>query len=452
MSTLRPYQTEGVEAIYHFRGRALLADEMGLGKTIQALTWIRKIPKRRPVVIVCPASVKYTWQAEAHQHYNMRTEVLEGRASGRMQTLPCDVVILNYEILKSWLPLLRKFKPQVIILDEIHYITNPEAQRTKAVFKLVKGAKSVVGLSGTPLLNRPVELWPVLKAIRPDLFPDFDKFAWRYCKPRFTPWGWTYDGATHTKELHRILRQECMIRRLKKDVLTELPDKQRRAVPFRLKSYVEYHQAQDDFLKWLNKKSVTKAKRASRSQALTKIGYLLRLVAELKMDWTQKWIEEFFIAHPDQKLVAFTMHTAVIDRLKERFRDKCVVIDGRVTGRAKHDAVRAFQNNRRIRLFLGNWKAAGIGITLTAASHAAALDLPWTPGALLQGEDRLHRFGQKLKVILHYLMAMGTIEEKQIKILRRKTKVLDAILNGEAAPEDLNFFDELLEEMSRSGR
>lgn len=447
MTPLRPFQCEGVREIYQFRGRCLLADEQGCGKTIQCLEWIRRLPKRRPVIIVCPASVKYVWQSEAALHFNMRTEVLEGRANGR-KTLPGDIVILNYDILPSWLKVLRRSKPQIVIFDEAHYCQSLTSKRTRAVHKLVKGVPSVIGTSGTPMTNRPIELWPVLKAINPTIFPSRPEFAWRYCKPRFTPWGWRYDGAANTKELNGILVRRVMIRRLKKDVLKELPPLEQRVVPFRLKDYTEYNEAQKDFLSWLRKISPSKAVRAKKSAALTKVGYLIRLAARLKLEWTAQWIKDFLDANPGQKLVGLTMHRFVIEYLRERFRGRVLFIDGRVKGRKRHEVVRAFQSNRRCTLLLGNWRAAGVGITLTAASNVAALDLPWTPGDLMQGRDRIHRIGQKHQCTMWFLMALQTIEEKQVRLLRKKMKVIDAVLNGrEHTTPDFDILGELLREM-----
>lgn len=448
MTKLKPFQIEGVKGIYNFKGRALLGDEMGLGKTIQALYWITKIPSHRPVVIVTPASVKYTWQTEASSHFNLTSAVLEGNPK-KIKQLQDKIIILNYDILKSWLPSLQRLKPRCFIFDEIHYLANMSAQRTKAAIKLVTGASSVIGLSGTPLKNRPIELWPALHIIKPDLFPSREKFAWKFCKPRYTPWGWKYDGATNLPLLNKILKREVMIRRLKKDVLTELPAVSHQVVSFKLKSYVEYNKAQLDFISWLKEINPAKANKAKKSKALTKVGYLLRLVAKLKLEWTAKWIEEFFECHPGEKLVCLTMHTFVIDYLQERFRSRALVINGKVTGRKREETVRLFQSNRRWDLMLGNWIAAGVGITLTAASNIAALDFPWTPGDLAQGRDRVHRIGQKKNVFFHYLTALNTIEEKQIKGLQKKSKILDAILNGEAGAEDFDVFDELLAEMKR---
>jgi len=447
MTKLRPFQLEGVKEIYKFRGRALLADEQGLGKTIQALYWILKCKKRRPVVIVTPASVKYAWQAEAALHLNMRVEVITGRRKKRLMTLPGDIVIINYDILASWLPALKRAKAEIIIFDECHYIKNPDAQRTKAALELSETAASVVGLSGTPLTNRPLELWPIIFAINPDLFPDRGKYAWGSCKPRYTLWGWMYDGASRTGELQRNLSSQCMIRWLKKDVAKELPPKIRKVVPFKLSSYKEYNKAQNDFIQWLKEISPSKAKRAKKSQALTKIGYLLRLTAKLKLEWTTKWIEEWQECNPGEKLICFTSHTFVIRHLAEVFGNKSVTIDGSVTGRKREESKRRFINNKRTTLLLGNWVAAGVGLNLQVANHIAALDFPWTPGDLMQGEDRIHRIGQTKQCLIHYLVALDTIEAKQITVLRKKSRILDAVLNGTRKGKDVDMFNELMKEM-----
>lgn len=450
MTELMPFQEEGVEMIYNFRGRALLADQMGLGKTLQSLCWLARTPKHRPVVILCPASMKYTWQSEARTHFGLHAEVLEGR-NKRVRQLPASIVILNYDILGSWLKVLREARPTTVIIDECQFIKSLKAKRTKHTLKLAENARSVVALSGTPLTNRPIELWPVLRAVRPDLFPSLEKYAWEFCAPRWTFWGWRFDGAANLKKLHRVLRQECMIRRLKKDVLPQLPAKQRKFVCFRLadKDQQTYEEAERDFLKWLEKISPARAKRAERAEALAKIGYLVRLAARLKLPWTVRWIEDFFESNPGEKLVTFTMHTFVIEHLQAKFGDRCVVVNGEVTGRKREESIRQFRSHRKKDLFLGNWLAAGVGLTLTASNNVAGLDFPWTPAELLQGEDRIHRIGQLKKSLIHYLIAQGTIEEKQISIQRRKAKILDAVLDGRGSGSDLDIFSEILNELKK---
>ncbi len=450
MIELRPFQEEGVRGIWLLHGRALLADEQGLGKTIQSLEWIRRIPRRRPAFIITPASLKYAWQAEA-AHFGMRTEVLEGHRPKKKFSLPSDIVILNYDILHSWLPALLRADPKAIVFDEIHYLRNPEARRTIAAKKLAEGVPSVVGLSGTPMLKRPIELWSVLNIIKPDLYPDRMAYAWRFCKPRLTHWGWRYDGATNTEELRRTLLRHVMIRRVKKDVAPELPPKTRTMIPFRLKSYTEYQKAQVDFLKWLRGISPAKANRAKSNSALVKVGYILRLVARLKLEWTVQWIADFCENNPGEKLLALTMHTFVIDALRARFPNS-VVVNGAVTGLKRQEAIKTFQTNPRVPLLFGNWIAAGVGLNLQVACNAVGLDFPHTPGALLQGEDRIHRIGQKRRVSIYYLFAKDTIEERYMKLMRKHIGTLDAILNGEESEEDFSMFDELLLEEKRYGQ
>lgn len=448
MTKLHEFQLDGVRQIYQFRGRALLADEQGLGKTIQALYWLMMIKKRRPALIITPSSVKWTWQTEAFQHFGMRTEVIEGHHKNNHQLPRGDVLIINYDLLRTWLPALLRKRFQCLILDEVQFIKNLTAQRTQCVLELAPFAASVVGLSGTPITNCPMEFWPVLQAIRPDLFPHHSKFAWRYCRPTLTPWGWQFKGCSRPRELNRILLRECMIRRLKKDVAKELPPKIRKAVSIKLKSYAEYRLAETNFLVWLKRQSPARAHRAKKSQALTRVGYLMRLVAELKLPHTIKWIEDFLEANPGKKLVGLTMHTFVIDRLRSHFGQRAVVIDGRVTGRMRAETTRQFQNNKRVDLLFGNWIAV-IGQTLHAAHNFAALDFPWTPGDLMQGEDRIHRIGQKNDCYIHYLATLGTIEADWIHTLKRKAGVLDAILNGSRSAKHFDIFEVILKRMGK---
>jgi SWI/SNF-related matrix-associated actin-dependent regulator 1 of chromatin subfamily A len=416
---------------------------MGLGKTIESLYWLSKIPSCRPALIVTPASVKYQWQSEAREHFGMLTEVLEGRDSVGLNG--SEIIIVNYDILPYWLDQLLRIKPKIVIADECQYIKNIRAKRTQALHEVARYAKSKLGLSGTPLTNRPAELWSSIYFVRPDLFPNMGKFMWKYCQPRRTPWGWKFDGARNLPELHGILKSECMIRRLKKNVLPELPDKVHEVVPFKLASYTEYNKARDEFLTWLASKSLARAKRARRAQILVRVGYLLRLCAELKLPWVIEWLKEFREANPDQKIVAMTMHKKIIDALSEEFPNS-VVVDGRVSGKHRLEAVRKFQSSKNIPFFFGNWKAAGIGLNLTASSTLVSLDFPWTPGDLLQGQDRIHRIGQTEKCIIYYLVALNTIEEKLLRALQKKQEIITAVLDGKQT-KDFNLIDQMLKQL-----
>ncbi len=439
------FQIKGVRQIHRFKGRALLADSMGLGKTLQSLLYLVRHPEIRPAIVVCPASLKYNWEREAAHHFGIRAEVLEGTKPQKqsiMSTTP-PVIIINYDILWPWMEYLKGLNPQAIIGDEIHYISSRGAKRTKAMQHLCRGVPHVVFLSGTPLTNRPVELYPILNILRPDLFSSFYSFAHRFCAPHKAPWGWEFKGATHLKELHRIMSNNLMIRRRKEDVLTELPDKTRSVVPMALSDPVQYERAHNDFLGWLADKSPERLYGAARAAALVKGGYLKRLAGQLKLPSVFQWVDDFFKG-TDEKLVLFAVHRDIIKQLHDRYKDISTVVDGSITGRKRQKSVDRFQKSKGCRLFIGN-KAAEVGINLTAASTLARCELEWTPGALIQSEDRIHRIGQVNAASIYYLIGRGTIEETLLKLLQKKQGVLNQTLDGAGKGDEFDLFDLLVQ-------
>lgn len=449
MSELWPFQKEAIKKIQHFKGRALLADEMGLGKTHEALGWLKLNPDKRPVIVVCPAFLKWVWESIASFHFDMQSEVLQGTKPTKIRlTKSHPLLIINYEILQYWLPYIQKLEPQVVALDEVHYIKNRRAKRTKAVKELCKGIPYLLGIGGTPSVNRPVELWPILNLIAPKEFPSFLSYAFRYCKPVRLPWGWLYKGADNLSELHNKLISLMMIRRLKKDVLKELPDKIRQIIPLQVEDGGEYSQAETNFIRWLTKKSISKAKRAKKAKQLAKMGYLKRLAAELKMKSVLNWIDGFLETN-DGKLVLYCVHRKIVQMLHEKYRKISVVVDGSVTNRKRKIAVRSFQNNKSTRIFIGNIKAAGLGITLTAASVLAFVEMSWTPGDHTQAEDRIHRIGQKDPSTIYYFVARNTIEENLCRLIQKKQIILSETLDGKARIKELSIFDELEKELRK---
>lgn len=449
-----PFQIKGARFIHKVGGRGLIADEPGLGKTLQSLLYLDRHPELRPAVTICPASVKYNWQREASTHFGMLSEVLEGTRPpdyGAIRT-GTPLLILNYEILSpskrgpGWLDfIINKIKPRVVIVDEAHYVKSPTAVRTKAVRKLCIATQHVMCLTGTPITNIPAELWSILNILRPDEYPSFWEFARRYCHPRRTPWGWDFSGSSNLDELHERLKS-IMIRRKKEDVLKDLPDKTRTILPLDLSNRAEYVKAEKDFMGWLRMRSPGKVKRAERAERLVKAGYLKRLAAKLKLPQVIEWTENF-LAESDGKLVLFGVHKKVIHTLYDRFKHLSVVVDGGVTGKDRQRAVDQFQNNPKIRLFIGNIQAAGIGLTLTAASTLAFMELGWTPGSLLQAEDRIHRIGQKNAANIYYLVAKSTIEEKLLAVVQRKSDIFTAAIDGKQTNKQFNVFDLLMKEL-----
>lgn len=455
---LYPFQKKGVAFIEERGGKALVADEMGLGKTIQALAWLQLHPELRPAVIIVPASLKLNWNKEIKETItkNCKTLILNGKNTHPIDT-NTNIIIINYDILfekkvekfenpkakkkkakidpnKGWLKELMRIRPKVLILDECHLIKNNTALRTEAVKILAKGIPHILGLSGTPIVSRPAELYNAIKLINPYLFPSWWKFAHRYCGARHNGFGWDFSGASNTDELHEKLTKSIMIRRLKRDVLSDLPDKIRSFVPMEISNDKEYEEAEQNLIDWLRKnQGEEKAERADNAETLVRIEVLKQLAVKGKLKRVIEWIKDF--VESDGKLVVFATHKNVIDSIYESFKKTAVKVDGSVSGTNRQEAVEEFQNNSKIRLFVGNIKAAGVGITLTAASSVAFIELPWTPGELDQAEDRCHRIGQKDSVNIYYLLAQGTIEEEIAYLLDSKRKILDSILDGKVTDE-----------------
>ncbi len=440
MTKLYPYQKKAVLQIQKFKGRALLADEMGLGKTLEALWWIKRSPKKRPVIVVCPASLKWVWEAEAMKHIKVRATILNGRTPPKKAiSNHQQLFIINYEILQYWIDWIKNLNPKVLILDECHYIKNRGAKRTKAVKLLAKKIPHIITISGTPLTNRPSELFTTLNLVCPEEFPAFWPYAHRYCKAQLRPWGWEFKGASNIRELHRKLKQLLMIRNLKKDVLRDLPDKTRSIVPLEIENPKEYQEAENDFITWLTKKSTSKAEKAKRAKKLVQLGYLKRLAAELKMKQVLEWIDDF-LEQSSGKLVIYGIHKKIIKQIYNRYKNISVVVDGSVTGKKRKIAIRSFQQNKKFRLFIGNIKAAGVGITLTAAHNLVFVELDWVPGNMVQAEDRIHRIGQKNAAMVYYLVARDTIEEKLCKIIQKKQRVLSQVLDGSIKTNRLDVY------------
>jgi SNF2 family DNA or RNA helicase len=220
-----------------------------------------------------------------------------------------------------------------------------------------------------------------------------------------------------------------MIRRLKKDVLTQLPEKTRVFVPLEIDNRTDYMNAETDFIEYIrNRKGAVAADRAGKAEHLVQTEALKQMSVHGKIKQVISWLDDFL--DTDEKIVVFAVHHAVIDELMEHFKKVAVRLDGRMSAQEKDNAVTRFQEKYTVRMLIGNIKAAGIGYTLTAASNVAIIELPWTPGELIQAEDRCHRIGQDNAVTIHYLLAQDTIEEKMARLLDKKAAVIGAVLDG----------------------
>jgi len=450
--TLRPFQVEGIAFINAQNGRALIGDEMGLGKTIQAIGWLAIHPDIRPAIVVCPATVKQNWAREIKKWFVKPQNVCVLKGQGGKHLPKADIYIINYDIIQYWKDALLSLDPQILVLDESHYIKNFKAIRTKVIMDKDNGMgwkiPHVICLSGTPIINRPIEFFNTIRLINPKLFPSRFKFAQEFCGARHTRFGWDFNGATNTGKLHQLLTGTIMIRRMKRDVLKDLPPKQRTVIPIEMENgtLAEYANAENNFIGWLTKEvGFDAAMKAARAEALVKIEYLKQLALKGKMSQIIPWINDFI--ESGEKLVVFCTHTETIDWLMKEFSSTGVRLDGSTSQQARQQAIDQFQNNPEIKLFIGNIKAAGAGITLTAASNTCFIELGWTPGEHSQAEDRVHRIGQEAdSVNAWYLLAAGTIEEDIAELLDYKSNVLSSILDGQPFEED-HMLTELLNRM-----
>lgn len=468
-----PYQLVALKKMNRLNGRIIVAAEMGLGKTFQFLLWSRLQDDSLPIILICPSIVKWQWEAEVRLELGESCFVCCGRKPPRSLRLRASilkhkVLIINYEILRYWLPLLKKLKAQTICLDEAHRCKNPESKTFGYVEKLCllgintatpkARSKYSIALTGTPMTSHPIELWPVVHLVRPDLWPDRFAYAWRYCAPSKTPWGWNLNGNSRKKELHRILKRDVMLRQRKRDCLKDLPPKSRQIVPLEIKNRKEYLSAERDIISYIAKTSPEKAKRAKKATALIRLGQLKKLAAELKIDQVVEWVVNF-LENSNEKLAIYGVHIAFLKELRERLaKYKPVLINGTVSEKLRRVGIKKFINQKSCRLFIGNIKAAGTGIDglQKVCQTMAVVELGWTPGEHNQLEDRLWRMGQDSHVNIYYLIARATIEEDVAAVLYEKQMVTDAIIDGsnlslkaEREMNNFNIFEEIAKRIRR---
>lgn len=428
---LFPFQRGGVEYIEHNKGRVLIGDEPGLGKSAQSLAWLQLHPELLPVLIISPSTVKYNWKDEVYKWVLNTNPICIDSQSGYKVGKDNDIVIINYDILIKYYDSIMREGFKVLILDECHYVKNKSAQRSQCVKALAESIPHVIGLSGTPFLNRPIEIFNILNIIKPSLFPDEGKFKWRYCNPKKTYFGWKFEGASNTAELSEILRANVMIRREKKDVLLELPDKTRTVVNLDI-DMSEYLYASDRLVDWLVlNKNVTyeeASEKVAKAEGFLKLEYLKYIAVKHKIKQCVSWVKDFL--DNGQKLVLFAHHKEFIDTLLEEFKEyEPLTIIGSDSAEQRNINIKLFQSDPSRQLIICGIKAANMGITLTAASTVAFLELDFVPAVHLQGEDRVHRIGQKNCANIYYFIAKNTIEEDIYSLLEEKYVIFQQVMS-----------------------
>jgi superfamily II DNA or RNA helicase len=414
--------------------------------SVQSLYWSLS-RKKTPILIICPASLKSNWENECLKHFGMQPVIIEGRTPPRGwpgANRGEKIYIINYDILKEWGPLLLSIGPRVVIIDEAHKLGNKDNHAFAYVDMLTEDVPHIIPMTGTPLNNRPKELWPLLHLLDPQEFPYFDDFGHEFCHPKREPWGWTYKGARNLDKLHKVLKK-YMLRRLKKHE-TDLGEQKRIIIPMEIEDREQYNDAEDDLIEWIREHHGTKrARKAESCERMVRWNYVRQLASELKMKSVEDWLSRF-LKKTDQKMVVFGVHKKIIrEGLYKKFRKCSVIIDGTSTPLEKRTAEERFQNDPRIRLAFGNVKSAGVGLNLTAAKYSAVVEMPWTPGDLNQLLARTHRIGQEEETKAFFLIAKDTIEVEMADILDNKQDIFNQVVEGTENHNEYSIVDSLEE-------
>lgn len=443
----RPPLSHQKEAIEKLAGskRFILADDMGLGKTTSTIIAALETGAKK-ILIVCPATLKVNWLREI-QNYTDRSVFI---AEGKNYSTEHDFIIVNYDILKNFHEvkdkesLIIKSNFDLIILDEAHYVQNAQAQRTKLVNNICKKVDRLWLLTGTPMTSRPMNYFNLLQLIESPVAQNWMAFAIRYCQGYQFKAGnrkvWNVTGASNLEELRdRTSRQ--VLRRLKTEVL-DLPDKIITPVYLRLRSKL-YEGLMGDYYDWYDNK---KEESGSLTVQFSKLMKVRQVIAEEKINETIELAEN--IINQDKKVIIFTNFTDTLNKIHEHFGKQSVYLDGSCSKSQRQYAVDQFQENDKIKVFVGNLKAAGVGITLTAAEAVIINDLSFVPGDLSQAEDRAYRYGQKNSVSVYYPIFENTIEGIIYDMVNNKKKNIETVMgdnlnSGDIVEEIMNKINSL---------
>jgi len=425
LDNLMPFQREGIQYAISRGGRVLIADDMGLGKTIQALGLASYYRAAWPFLVVAPSSMRYSWESAILRWLpSLTAQDITTVATGKDFIGSGSVVIISYDLLSKKSSELMKKKFNLVIMDESHCIKNDKSVRTKAAEPLMRGSRYLILLTGTPALSRPMELYSQISALLPKLFKYSRDFGFRYCNGQLKKIGmreiYDFSGSSNMEELSLLLVESCMIRRLKSDVLQQLPSKQR--------CMVVLDPTKVDVT---NKTIMEKELAAQRTNVtgMEKRGLLLEwysATAQCKMAAVQDYVRDLVTG--DAKFLLFCHHQVMMAGLAEVLESTktgFIRIDGSTPSELRKTYVDRFQTSPSCQVALLSITAANSGITLTAASLVVFAEIYWNPGILTQAEDRAHRIGQTDSVTVQYLVAKGTADDQLWPMIQKKLDVLN---------------------------
>lgn len=456
MLALFKHQEEGRDFL-KLKKRVILADEMGLGKTRQAILAAGE-ESSKPKLVVCPASLKMNWQREISMVYpNDWVEIVTGgdEEKAKKQVEGAQWIVINYDVLyrhAEWLTeASRKGEIDTGIFDEAHYAKDTKAIRTKAVLAIAEYLERVYMLTGTPILNRPIEMFSLLRAIKHPLawredasLPKLRRsYSTRYCDGKlriiYRRGGgmlrfWEESGAARIPELRELTRG-VFLRRTKKEVL-DLPEKIVSVIECELDAEWRkgYDTAWDQYIEWIKSNPLKRDKMENvlTARGLVELGKLKQVCSLAKVHRIAADVKN--MVDQDTKVIIFSQYTETIRQIAEALRAEkigTVTLTGQDDMKSRQESVDGFQKDEDIMAFVANIKAGGVGLNLTAASHVIFADMDWSPEQHRQAEDRAHRIGQEGTVNVYYYVLHDTIEEDIVDMLTRKQETIGGVTGGE---------------------
>ena len=427
------HQKESIQKLVENK-KFILADDMGLGKTTSTIIAALESGAKK-ILIVCPATLKINWKREIENYTDRSIFIAESKSFSTEH----DFVIINYDIIKNFHSTkekknsdMMKANFDLVIVDEAHYIKNAQAKRTKLINDIVKDIDRLWLLTGTPMTSRPIDYYNLLSLVDSPVAKNWMAYVIRYCNgfqfqagPRKV---WNVMGATNLEEL-RDRTSGTILRRLKEDVL-DLPDKIITPVYLRLKSR-EYEEIMGEYYDWYDKNPEESKSLTVQFSKLTKVR---QVIANEKIGQTIELAEN--ILEQDKKVVIFCNFTDSLNRIVEHFGKSAVKIDGSMSKDNRQHSVDEFQNNPKVKVLVGNIKAAGVGITLTSGEAVIMNDLSFLPSDHAQAEDRCYRYGQKNNVLVYYPIFENTVEGVIYDIINAKKQVIATVMGDNQNPAD----------------
>lgn len=444
----RSYQMDYLHyAVNH--GNHINGSSVGTGKSLCSVIYAEMLDLF-PCMVVCPASVKSGWLREWKEtNPDRRVSIIS--TSSPPEDFEADVIVINYDILgkrvtkengKTSLEIrldgMKKKSFSLVIADEIHFLKNRKSIRSKTFKKLTHKVPSVIGLTGTLIMNRPAELLNILMLIEriKEIAPDdqyHHYFFERYCNMKETNFGMDISGASNIKELNRLLKECCYFQVSKRDALKELPPISENVVECEITNKRAYKKAKDDLLQFIEDKfkDEEKVEKAARAEFLVKLSTLKQLSLEGKEKFIKKWVEEWMEANEEEKLLVFASQSTILTKIAGEFREG-LLITGSTTTKKRDEILQRFFSQKESRVLFANIGCLGTGVDglQKVCSNMAILELPPRPSDLVQVIGRLERSGQENPVTIQYLLSPETIDQDLWEMLKGKKDVTDMLNKG----------------------